>query len=260
MAAETVLITGASSGIGLELAKVFAAGKSRLVLTARSKDRLEQLAGEIRQQYEIEVRVLCADLADPKAPAAIFAELKAAGIQVDVLVNNAGFGAAGPFAELPLQQQLEMVQVNLAALTHLTGLFLPAMIARGCGGVLNVSSTAAFQPGPLMAVYYATKSYVLSFTEALAEELSGTGVRATCLAPGPTATGFAAAARIEDTLLLSLGTMDSRTVALAGYRGFRAGRAIVVPGWKNRLGAIGARFVPPVLLRKLVKRLNQKRA
>ena len=183
MSAETALITGASSGIGCELARLFAADKSDLVLVARRQEKLDQLATELRRDYGVSVRVFAKDLADPQSPQAIFDALAAEGVAVDVLVNNAGFGAAGPVADLPLEKQLDMIQVNVAALTQLTRLFLPGMIQRRSGGILNVGSTAGFQPGPYMAVYYATKAYVLSFTEALGEEVVGTGVRVACLAP-----------------------------------------------------------------------------
>ena len=161
---ETVLITGASSGIGLELAKLFATDNSNLVLVARSRKKLDQLATELHGEHGVEVRVVAKDLADPQSPKAIFDALTAESVTVDVLVNNAGFGAAGAVADLPLEKQLDMIQVNVAALTHLTTLFLPDMIRRRSGSILNVASAAAFQPGPYMAVYYATKAFVLSFT------------------------------------------------------------------------------------------------
>ena len=216
MSSETALITGASSGIGLEMAKLFANDKSNLILVARSQEKLDRLAAELRGDCGVQVRVLTGDLADPQSPQAIFDALAAENLTVDVLVNNAGFGAAGSVAGLPLEKQLDMISVNVAALTHLTRLFLPGMIRHRSGGILNVASTAAFQPGPYMAVYYATKAYVLSFTEALAEEVVGTGVGVTCLAPGPTATGFAATAAVENKLLFRLGTTDVSTVAEAG--------------------------------------------
>jgi short-subunit dehydrogenase len=199
---------------------------------------------------------LAKDLADPHRPQAIFDSLDSEGVTVDVLVNNAGFGAAGTVADLPLERQLDMIRVNVAALTHLTRLFLPGMIQRRSGGIFNVGSTAGFQPGPGMAVYYATKAYVLSFSEALAEELAGTGVRVTCLAPGPTTTEFAAVAEVKNSLLFRLGVMDAKTVAAAGYRGFRRGNVLVIPGLKNKLGASSVRFAPRILVRKLVKRLQ----
>lgn len=256
MANETVLITGASSGIGLELARLFAADRSNLVLVARSGDKLESLARQLRQDHGIEAVVLPKDLAKPAAPQEIFDQLNSQGTVVDVVANNAGFGAVGSVASLPLERQIDMVQVNVAALTHLTRLFLPGMIQRHQGGILNVGSTAGFQPGPNMAVYYATKAYVLSFTEALAEELVGSGVKATCLAPGPTATGFGADSGMEQSVIFRLGTMDASTVAQAGYRGFRRGRVIVIPGWTNKLGAFSVRLGPRFVVRKIVKRLQ----
>jgi hypothetical protein len=256
MSVEAVLVTGASSGIGWELAKLFAADKSNLILVARKREKLEELAAQVRRENGVEVRVLAEDLADPRSPQVIFDALAADGVEVAVLVNNAGFGAVGSVADLPLEKQLDMVQVNVTALTHLTRLFLPSMIQRRSGGILNVGSTAGFQPGPYMAVYYATKAYVLSFTEALAEELLGTGVKVTCLAPGPTATGFAAAADMEKKLLFRLGTADARTVAQAGYREFRRGKLLVIPGVMNKLGAFAGRLLPRAWPRKIAKRLQ----
>ena len=254
MTAETVLITGASSGIGLELARLFAADKSNLILVARSQDRLAALAEELRKSRGVEVVVLPQDLADPNVPQAIFDATK--GLAVDVVVNNAGFGAVGAVVDLPLQRQLDMLQVNIVALTHLTRLFLSGMVDRHRGGILNVGSTAGFQPGPGMAVYYATKAYVLSFAEALAEEVAGTGVRVSCLAPGPTATRFGADSGMEKSLFFKLGAMDAATVARRGYRGFRRGKVIVVPGLKNKLGAFSVRFAPRSFVRKLVRRFQ----
>ena len=256
MSVEAVLVTGASSGIGWELAKLFAADKSNLVLVARKRDKLEELAAQVRRENGVKVRVLAEDLSDPKSPQVIFDALAAENVTVAVLVNNAGFGAVGSVADLPLEKQLDMIQVNVTALTHLTRLFLPAMIQRRGGGILNVGSIAGFQPGPYMAVYYATKAYVLSFTEALAEELLATGVKVTCLAPGPTATGFAAAADMEKKLLFRLGTADAKTVAQAGYRGFRRGKLLVIPGVMNKLGAFAGRFLPRAWPRKIAKRLQ----
>jgi uncharacterized protein len=258
MARETVLITGASSGIGLELAKMFAADKSDLVLVARNREALEKLGEELRRERGVDVLVEPHDLADAAAPQAIFDSLTGKGMFVDVVVNNAGFGLLGAIAELPALQQLEMIQVNVAALTHLSRLFLPGMMERGRGGILNVGSTAGFQPGPNMAVYYATKAYVLSFTEALAEELAGTKIKVTCLAPGPTATGFAALARAEDALLFHLGVMDAKSVASIGYRGFRRGKVLVIPGFRNKFMAFAVRFGPRMVVRKIVKRLQSR--
>jgi hypothetical protein len=253
---ETVLITGASSGIGLQLAHLFAADRSALVLVARRREQLDALAVELRQAHGVEVRVLVKDLSAAGAAGEIEAELNAAGVEVDVVVNNAGFGVRGPVVETPLDRLMAMVQVNLTALVELTRRFLPGMIARRRGGVLNVGSTAGFQPGPHLAVYYATKAFVLSFSEALSEELAGSGVSVTLLAPGPTDTGFQAEAHMKDALLFKLGAMTAASVARAGYRGFRRRRLLVVPGVLNRLGATSVRFAPRLLVRKITKRLN----
>ena len=191
---ETVLITGASSGIGRELARQFAGDGADLVLIARSEDALRALAGELAVDYGVTAQIVPADLSRPGSPDQIVQTLAQQQTDVDVLVNNAGFGARGPVAGIGVGRQLEMVEVNVAALTRLTALLLPGMLERRRGGILNVASTAAFQPGPNHAVYYATKAYVLSFTQALAEEVRGSGVRVSCLAPGPTDTGFAAQA------------------------------------------------------------------
>jgi short-subunit dehydrogenase len=256
MSRETVLITGASSGIGGELAKLFAADGSSLVLVARREDRLQKLAQELRDEHGTDARVLPGDLAQGYTPDRLCEQLCAHGIAVDVLVNNAGFGARGAVADLPLERQVELIQVNVTALTHLTRLLLPGMLERHRGAILNLSSTAGFQPGPNMAVYYASKAYVLSFTEGLAEELSGTGVTATCLCPGPTATEFAAGAGMESSRLFRLGAMDQATVARAGYRGLRRGDVVVVPGARNRAMAASVRFAPRALVRKLVHALQ----
>lgn len=256
MPMETALIAGASSGIGEELARLFAKDRSNLVLVARRREKLDQLATELRRDHGVQVEVLSKDLTDAAAPQAVFDEVATKGISVDVLVNNAGFGIVGPVADLPAQKQIDTIQVNVMALTHLTRLLLPGMVQRGHGGILNVGSTAGFQPGPLMAVYYATEAYVLSFTEALAEELAGTAIEVTCLAPGATATGFAATASMENSLLFKLGAMNVRTVAAAGYRDFRRGKVIIIPGFKNKLGAFAVRFAPRSLVRKLTKRLQ----
>lgn len=259
MDSQTALITGASAGIGLELARLFAADESisNLALVARRADRLEQLAAELRAQHDVQVHVLPADLADRAAPAAIVAQLQRLGLDVDVLVNNAGFGVVGQFADAPLTRLMDMLQVHVAAVTELTGLLLPGMIHRRRGGILNVASTAAFQPGPGMAIYYATKAYLLSFTEALAEELKGTGVRATCLAPGPTTTEFAEVAGLRLAPLFARGAMSAAAVARAGYCGFNRGKVLVMPGLRNRIGAMLVRLSPRSLVRKVVKRINR---
>ncbi len=249
------LITGASAGIGMELARVFAREGHPLVLTARREDRLEQLARELEGAHGIDVRVVAADLTEAEAPVRLFEQLS--GEAVDVLVNNAGFGASGRFHELDRRRQLDMIQLNVAALTDLTHLFLGPMVTRGRGSILNVASTAAFQPGPLMAVYYASKTYVLSLSEALAEELSGTGVSVTALCPGPTKSEFQATAEIEETRMAQM-LMDAEPVAEAGYRGMASGKRIVIPGLLNKLTAQSHRIGPRNVVTKVVKRINQR--
>lgn len=253
----TALITGASSGIGLELAKLFAADKIDVVLVARSAEKLHALAEQLRNAYHIQAHVIACDLAAPGAAEQLVSELRNASLQIDYLVNNAGFGAVGKVADLPSVRQSSMIQVNVMALTELTRLLLPLMIGKGRGGVLNVASTAAFQAGPGMAVYYATKAYVLSFTEALHQEVRGTSIHVSCLAPGATATGFGKDSGMEASRLFRLGAMDARKVALAGYRGLLRNQAIVVPGWTNKLGALSTKFTPRFLIRRIVSKLNQ---
>src|ERR1043166_4430526 len=255
---QTVLVTGASSGIGLELARCFAAEGCRLILLARRKDALEKLAAELKAAHGTESEVLPADLARPETPRVLFEHLQSTGVTVDVLVNNAGFGAQGMFAALPTERQLEILQVNVMALTHLTRLFLPGMIERPRGGVLNVASTASFQPGPGMAVYYASKACVLSLSEAIAEELDGSGVTVTALCPGPTDTEFAEAANADLSARFYRAAMPARSVAEIGHRAFRKGRAVSIAGWRNWLLANSVRFVPRALVRKVVKRLNAR--
>jgi uncharacterized protein len=254
---ETVLVTGASSGIGLELAKCFAAEKSNLVLVARNSGALENLAAELRGKFQVEVHVITADLAQSESPAKIFDELQGRGITVDVLVNNAGFGLHGGFAELPLARQLEIIQVNVASLVALTGLFLPGMIQRRRGGVLNVGSVAGFLPGPNMAVYYASKAFVQSFTEALCEEVRGNGVSVTNLCPGPTETNFSQVARSHRIREAQARKMSAAEVAAAGHRDFRRGKALSIPGFANKLTASAPRLLPRSAVRKLVGKYNQ---
>ncbi len=254
---ETVLITGASSGIGLELAKCFAADGCRLVLVARNTGALETLAKELRAAHKIEVMVLPADLSLPETPERIFNKLSAQNISVDVLVNNAGFGANGTFAEIPLRTQLEMLQVNITALMELTGRFLPGMIERKRGGILNVGSVAGFVPGPGMAVYYATKAFVLSFTEALAEELQGSGLTISVLCPGPTESNFGNVARGKKVRQLKTGKMTAAAVAIHGHRAFRNGKITAVPGVQNKVFVFLNRILPRQLPRKMVKFYNR---
>ncbi len=256
-ASETVLVTGASSGIGRELARCFARDGSDCVLLARREDRLRTLGDTLESTYDVDAHVLTADLSVPGAAENVDVELEARGLTVDVLVNNAGVGARGAFATLDPERQRDVIRINVTALTHLTRRLLPGMLERNRGGVLNVASTAAFQPGPHMSVYYATKAYVLSFTEGLAEEVSDRGVTVTCLAPGPTKTSFVETADVEGTSLFEWTTpMTPKAVAQTGYDGFRAGDALVIPGWTNKIGAVLTRFTPRPLARKVTAWLN----
>lgn len=257
--AETVLITGASAGIGVELARLFAADRSNLILVARRVERLETLAAELRQQHGVSVQVLAADLSAPDAAEQVFNTLNAQGAIVDVLVNNAGFGAHGFFFNLDADLQTRMIQVNVVATTQLTRLFLPGMIERRRGGVLNVASIAGFQPGPWMTVYYATKAYFLSFSEALAEEVRGKGVTITCLAPGPTVTEFGQVAGAGHTPLFRIALMEGAEVARAGHRGYRKGKILVIPGLLNRLVPFVVRLLPRSWVRKMAGSLQRAR-
>jgi uncharacterized protein len=254
----TALVTGASSGIGLELATLLARDRHNLVFVARSRDRLEAIARGLTEEYGVTVTILARDLARPESPSAIARELEGRGLRVEILVNNAGFGVYGPFVETPIEKELEMIQVNVAALTHLTKLLLPAMRANRRGRILNVASTAAFQPGPLMAVYYATKAYVLSFSEALANELAGSGVTVTALCPGPTITDFQREAGVEGTRLFrSRLVMNAPEVARAGYEGMLRGKRIVIPGAGNFLLVEALRVSPRRLVTAIARRIQE---
>jgi len=252
---QTALITGASGGIGYEFAKLFARDHHDLVLVARSAAKLTQVADELQREYGISAEAVPLDLTTASAPQSLFDQLQRESIAVEVVVNNAGYGVLGQFAQVSLEDNLGQIQLNITALTHLTRLFLGPMIERRVGRILNVASTAGFQPGPLMSVYYATKAYVISFSEALANELDGTGVTVTCLCPGATDTGFQGRAGLENTLLFKkLRPMHASTVARDGYRGLMAGKPIVISGFRNWLLAESLRFSP----RRLVTALSRK--
>jgi uncharacterized protein len=254
---QIALITGASSGIGLDLAKLMAPGFD-LIITARNQTDLEKIGQELEAAYANHVHVIPADLAKPDAPRQIFSEIERRGLHVDVLVNNAGFGAYGAFAESDLQNELDMIQVNISALTSLAKMALPGMLARKGGRIMNVASTAGFQPGPLMAVYYATKAYVIMFSEAIANEVKGSGVTVTCFCPGATATNFAGRARMEESRLFKMGAMRSEVVARAGYKGMMAGKGMVVPGVINKTLAISVRFSPRKLVTAISRSLQER--
>jgi uncharacterized protein len=257
--ADTALVTGASGGIGEELARLLAAGGANLVLVARSANKLTSLGDELARAHGIKATVLAQDLTAPDAADRISSELAVRRVAIDILVNNAGFGTYGPFTETSAAEEGRLLQVNVVALTMLTKALLPPMVQQRRGRVLNVASTAAFQPGPLMAVYYASKAYVLSFSEALANETSGSGVTVTCLCPGPTRTGFQDRAQLHESKLFStLSVMSAREVAQAGYDGMMTGRAIVIPGLSNKIGVQALRVTPRALTRRIVRKIQER--
>jgi uncharacterized protein len=260
---SAALITGASGGIGLELARLFAADGHNVILVARTREKLERLATDLQSQHAVHATVISVDLAEPSAPDEIFRITQEASIHVEFLVNNAGFGIRERFDQTNLKEVLEMIQVNVSALTHLSSLFLPEMLARAHGSILNVASTAAFQPGPWMAVYYATKAYVLSFSEALHNELRSSGIAVTALCPGPTPTGFQERAGSDDTKMMKsklMARMDARMVAEKGYRGMLKNKRVVVPGFVNQLLAAGAHLGPRSLSANIAGSLNRPKS
>jgi short-subunit dehydrogenase len=254
---RTALVTGASSGLGLELAQLFAADGHDVVLVARREAELEALAARLVARG-VAAHVIPEDLSDATAPDRLVSELRRRGLEIEFLVNNAGFGARGPFATLPLQRQLDMLQVNISALVELTGLLVPGMIARGSGRVLNLGSTAGFQPGPGMAVYYASKAFVNSFTEALGFELRGTGVTATLSCPGATATEFGKVADNDRSRLFRAGgVMSALEVATVAYRAMLAGKPAVIHGARNQALIQAQRLAPRAAVRSIAARLNK---
>lgn len=259
MTDRVALITGASSGIGLELARLFARDGHDLVLVARRKDLLQELAAQLMDRHDVRATVIAADLSDPSAPAEIARRVAAAGLEVEFLVNNAGYGLAGEFIRTDAATELRMIQVNITALTHLSKLFLPRMVAEHQGRIMNVASTAGFVPGPLMAVYYATKAYVISFSLALAEELRQSGVTVTVLCPGATRTEFQERAGIDLDVRLFRGpwVADAASVARAGYRGMLRGKRLVVPGVFNKIMVAATRLASRALLAKVARRVQE---
>ncbi len=259
MSSQTALITGASGGIGYELAKLFARDHYNLVLVARSPEKLGQFAGELQQMFGISAKAVPLDLTAPPAQQFLFDQLQQDGVSIDVLVNNAGYGKLEEFARAPLAESLGQIQLNITALTTLTRLFLPAMLERRAGRILNVASIAGFQPGPLMAVYYACKAYVISFSEALANELQDSGVTVTCLCPGATDTGFQGrAGNDESRLFKKVRPMSAQVVARDGYRGLMKGRTLVISGLRNWLAAESVRFAPRKTVTAISRWISEK--
>jgi hypothetical protein len=256
---RTALVTGASSGIGLDLAKLLAQDGVDLVLVARDARHLAEVATELRRSSDVAVTVIPSDLAKPTAAQEIYGEIRRNGIEVAILVNNAGFNVYGPFSQTDAQNELQMIQVNVIALTQLTKLFLPGMIERRWGRILNLGSTGSFAPCPLNAVYGASKAFVLSFSEALAEELRGTGVTVTTLCPGPTQTQFAQRAGMTQTNLFQGRLANAADVALTGYRALMKGRSSVVAGLANKLLVFSLRLAPRVSIARLSKGMMKPR-
>ena len=251
MARPVTLITGASAGLGAEFARRCGERGETLALAARRRDRLEALAGEVAG----DVHIFAADLSLADAAASLVNAVEAEGLRIDTLINNAGFGLAGKFAQLPIERHREMVDLNVRTLTELCGLVLPGMLERGRGAILNVASTAAFQPGPNMAVYYATKAYVLSFSEALHHELKGSGIRVSCLCPGPTESEFSAVSGSKGPALERI-KVPAAPVVRAGLAGLDRNKAVVVPGLPNKLTSQASRFLPRATMRRLVGRIK----
>lgn len=254
---STALITGASSGIGRSIAEQFAKDGVNLIICARNQAQLESQAKQWRQQYGIQVTVMASDLAQPGAAEALYQQVQKARLHIDFLVNNAGYGSFGLFAESSLDYELAMMRLNMETLTVLSKRFLPDLLARR-GKILNVASTAAFQPGPYMAVYYASKAYVLSFSEALASELAGSGVTVTTLCPGPTASGFQDKAAMQASSLVKDKKLPSaEVVGIAGYRAMLRGKQVFIPGALNCLMAQSVRFTPRRMVTALVKWMSR---
>ena len=255
----TALITGASNGIGLELARVHASKGDDLVLTARNKSKLDELKAELESKHQIKVYTIKKDLALPESARELYEETTRLGIRIDYLINNAGFGDFGMFAERDWDKQHQMIELNITALTQLTKLYLKDMISRGSGKIMNVASTAAFQPGPLMAVYYATKAYVLHFSEAVANEVRNKGVTITALCPGPTESGFQSAASMEESRLFKGKKIpSSRSVAEYGYKAMMKGQAVAIHGIMNNILAFFVRFMPRAIVVKVTRMVQSK--
>jgi uncharacterized protein len=250
---ERALITGASEGIGRELAILFAEHGFNLALVARNERRLNQLAEQLRVTHKVDVTVLVQDLAQSGAAAEIFRRLS--GTPISALVNNAGFGSYGAFAQGDLRMQSDMIQVNVMGLLQLTHLFVQPMLARHAGRIMNVASTAAFQPGPMMDVYYASKAFVYSFSYALADELAGTGVSVTALCPGMTSTEFQERAHVHMGGLWPM--TSAKAVAQAGYKGLMAGKRVVIPGVMNQISSFFAKRAPARLTNAVVRRIHR---
>ncbi|PIV90805.1 short-chain dehydrogenase [Candidatus Gracilibacteria bacterium CG17_big_fil_post_rev_8_21_14_2_50_48_13] len=259
---EVALVTGGTQGIGLECAKILAAEGYDLILVGRDKEKAERACALIQKNFSVSATPLPQDLKEIDAPQKIFDAVHAMGVHVSLLINNAGFGIQGDFATTQLDYEIGMMRLNMETVVRLTKLFLPDMIARRSGKILNVASTAAFQAGPYMSIYCATKAFVLSFSEALAEEQRGKNITVTALCPGPTKTGFQANAHLEELAPKQGSAADPFVVASAGIHGLMSGRAVVVPGFKNTFLIFMERFLPRRSVvraaAKVLKKMAQK--
>lgn len=254
---KTALITGASGGIGLKFAHILASQGFDLILVARSTERLIALKDAIQEKYHIAVYPFSVDLSLPDGVNRVYQFVHMEGLQVDILINNAGFGHYGNFIHSSWEKESSMISLNIHALTQMVKLFYPEMVKRRYGRILNVASVAAFEPGPLMAVYYASKSYVLSFTEALANEAKGTGVTFTALCPGPTISGFADAADLETSKLFKILPLDTTDhVAKVGYKAMMKGKTVIIPGLLNQIMIFSVRFTPRKMVTWLVRKIQ----
>jgi uncharacterized protein len=256
----TALITGASSGLGEQFAYALAGRKYDLVLTARREDRLAATAAKSRQIGAGRVEIIAIDLSKRSAPQEIFDRLAALPLQIDYLVNNAGFGTSGRFADLPIERELEEIDLNVTGLVAMTRLFLPGMVARKQGTILNVASTAAFQGLPFMSTYAATKAFVLSFTEGVAGEVVGSGVKVSALCPGPVKTEFQGVARNEHGRVPSIAYIDAATVVAQGIAAAEKGRAVYISGAINFVGAQATRFLPRSLINRMARNFYRPKA
>ena len=254
---KTALVTGASSGIGLELARECASNGHDLVVVARRKDRLQAFAETILNDFDVEVNVIVKDLSIDGSRKNLFDQLESQGIEINYLINNAGFGDYGPFVDSDLNRQIEMINLNVVALTELTRLFLPGMVNRGQGAILNVASTAAFQAGPMMSVYFATKAFVLHFSEAVANEVHATGVRVVALCPGTTESEFADTAQAERSLMFNMRKLPtSKQVARYGYVSMVKGKRVAVHGLLNKVLTFFVRLVPRRVVTAIARQMT----
>lgn len=252
-----VLITGATTGIGYELAKLYANDGNNLILVARDEEKLEKVKEELMLLYNINVYSISLDLSEDNSCEKLLNYVNKKNISVDILINNAGLGSFGYLSEIEIEKELNLIDVNVRALTELTKVFLPIMISHGDGAIMNVASTAAFCAGPKMATYYASKSYVLSFTEAIYEELKGTGIKVSCLCPGPVSTGFQDKAGIRKKESAKKALMTPKKVAEIAYRDFKKGKLIISPGFKNKVIIALNKIMPRSLSRKIILMMNK---